>query len=173
MQPPHDSRSLHISGVSVPSTGRSGLQPLRRYFGTQGRWVSVPSTGRSGLQLWRKLTPRTPAFVVSVPSTGRSGLQRGCPGMDFILLAVSVPSTGRSGLQREVSGFVSADYLGFSTLYGSKWVATYLSKLLLWGCFMFQYPLRVEVGCNLFVGGRLNGACSFSTLYGSKWVATG
>ena len=39
--------------------------------------------------------------------------------------------------------------------------------------FAFQYPLRVEVGCNLEAmlqyGGHDSG---FSTLYGSKWVAT-
>ena len=37
----------------------------------------------------------------------------------------------------------------------------------------FQYPLRVEVGCN-FGGGKTSLAVwlGFSTLYGSKWVAT-
>ena len=37
----------------------------------------------------------------------------------------------------------------------------------------FQYPLRVEVGCNSSTAWRtLEMFLSFSTLYGSKWVAT-
>ena len=37
---------------------------------------------------------------------------------------------------------------GFSTLYGSKWVATYGISRRQVRAFVFQYPLRVEVGCN-------------------------
>ena len=86
---------------------------------------------------------------------------------------------------------------GFSTLYGSKWVATgkragahracrkfqyplrvevgcnykYLAPV--WENLWFQYPLRVEVGCNL-QDKLFSALCNqrFSTLYGSKWVAT-
>ena len=62
--------------------------------------------------------------------------------------------------------------LGFSTLYGSKWVATggKLAKSLT-SC-RFQYPLRVEVGCNVQWRATLTSRPGFSTLYGSKWVAT-
>ena len=87
--------------------------------------------------------------------------------------------------------------MGFSTLYGSKWVATSPTRSGgRWRC-VFQYPLRVEVGCNEFSirpGTQLtrvsvpstgrsglqppdarrepSKVLRFSTLYGSKWVAT-
>ena len=38
--------------------------------------------------------------------------------------------------------------LGFSTLYGSKWVATLTFYVHDARKDVFQYPLRVEVGCN-------------------------
>ena len=38
---------------------------------------------------------------------------------------------------------------GFSTLYGSKWVATQRAvSIVARFSYKFQYPLRVEVGCN-------------------------
>ena len=46
---------------------------------------------------------------------------------------------------------------GFSTLYGSKWVATTSETCITIVPPMFQYPLRVEVGCNAF-------ACATSNL---------
>ena len=60
----------------------------------------------------------------------------------------------------------------FSTLYGSKWVATLLGSGS--GCAgtKFQYPLRVEVGCKSMEAQATDKVYSFSTLYGSKWVAT-
>ena len=62
----------------------------------------------------------------------------------------------------------------FSTLYGSKWVATW-HRGRSFPRFPpgFQYPLRVEVGCNRTCN-RLSKLVFrvFSTLYGSKWVAT-
>ena len=60
---------------------------------------------------------------------------------------VSVPSTGRSGLQPVYNMGARARYAGFSTLYGSKWVAT-LNAPVSVPVPVFQYPLRVEVGCN-------------------------
>ena len=63
-------------------------------------------------------------------------------------IRVSVPSTGRSGLQLARACVLPASSSSFSTLYGSKWVATFR----LW---------------RLAHGNR-----GFSTLYGSKWVAT-
>ena len=65
------------------------------------------------------------------------------------VIGVSVPSTGRSGLQLRWHGIGRRVPTGFSTLYGSKWVATgaWLGSI---GVVMkFQYPLRVEVGCNM------------------------
>ena len=87
--------------------------------------------------------------------------------------------------------------LCFSTLYGSKWVATVCVFVHFDNIYEFQYPLRVEVGCNCGyvglstllrnvsvpstgrsglqprLGSMLSMACPcFSTLYGSKWVAT-
>ena len=99
----------------------------------------------------------------------------GC-NFEYVLLTpepvwVSVPSTGRSGLQLEHAEILAVDRSCFSTLYGSKWVA----RLRLAGGILvlsvsvpstgrsglqhtrngdgqlettFQYPLRVEVGCN-------------------------
>ena len=89
--------------VSVPSTGRSGLQPLEQseLFGRPLRFqyplrvevgcnpsslvggkidtaVSVPSTGRSGLQPQMIRNGYNGDVKVSVPSTGRSGLQPSC-----------------------------------------------------------------------------------------------
>ena len=86
---------------------------------------------------------------------------------------VSVPSTGRSGLQHLSPHELEQQKQSFSTLYGSKWVATavcvFQTSALTW----FQYPLRVEVGCNpARDAGQHTFEGSFSTLYGSKWVAT-
>ena len=39
----------------------------------------------------------------------------------------------------------------FSTLYGSKWVATQAQFFFGEDGSTFQYPLRVEVGCNDFI----------------------
>ena len=64
------------------------------------------------------------AHRVSVPSTGRSGLQLGTFGYCLASDRVSVPSTGRSGLQLVRHSRVAGGGDGF------------------------QYPLRVEVGCN-------------------------
>ena len=64
-------------------------------------------------------------------------------------LSVSVPSTGRSGLQLGSEALWYDETFSFSTLYGSKWVATEKAfPHLLMPRPGFQYPLRVEVGCN-------------------------
>ena len=110
--------------------------------------VSVPSTGRSGLQL-RCALRQVRECCVSVPSTGRSGLQLQPLHKCRRVMQVSVPSTGRSGLQHLATSSVTSGKRCFSTLYGSKWVATWLKAYdgSVWS--RFQYPLRVEVGCNL------------------------
>ena len=139
--------------------------------GAQSRPVSVPSTGRSGLQLtlvtpqnwgclcfstlygskwvatrWahsrahcapefqyplrvevgcnKKEKKKSHSRRVSVPSTGRSGLQPLTYPDTTDAPVVSVPSTGRSGLQRNNAKSASIAICSFSTLYGSKWVAT-------------------------------------------------
>ena len=133
--------------VSVPSTGRSGLQPELHHETQKWSKVSVPSTGRSGLQpkgCWHNALD----MPVSVPSTGRSGLQQEGGRDPKEGAHVSVPSTGRSGLQHENFALSCIMFAGFSTLYGSKWVAIQV----------FTLPSGSVV--------------SFSTLYGSKWVAT-
>ena len=61
---------------------------------------------------------------------------------------VSVPSTGRSGLQLQPLSARHEYGQSFSTLYGSKWVATTNSLIRCLKRYWFQYPLRVEVGCN-------------------------
>ena len=111
--------------VSVPSTGRSGLQPDRRSAGIAHRrsfstlygskWVATPRVWRDELAhkvsrfstlygskwvatlLWNLLKDRQ--YEVSVPSTGRSGLQVNKIFCLLFKVGVSVPSTGRSGLQ--------------------------------------------------------------------------
>ena len=85
---------------------------------------------------------------VSVPSTGRSGLQLQEFALKALNLGVSVPSTGRSGLQLRYGRRLRISFEGFSTLYGSKWVATTPFRCSCCLKTVFQYPLRVEVGCN-------------------------
>ena len=85
---------------------------------------------------------------VSVPSTGRSGLQPSRKYGEDVRLQVSVPSTGRSGLQLGGQSTKAPLSTSFSTLYGSKWVATLLKCVRRLLDRWFQYPLRVEVGCN-------------------------
>ena len=86
---------------------------------------------------------------------------------------VSVPSTGRSGLQPLSDANWKRFLQGFSTLYGSKWVATKKERYQDDREYKFQYPLRVEVGCNPPNAWSRRGCVpGFSTLYGSKWVAT-
>ena len=118
--------------------------PKRLLVTTQ---VSVPSTGRSGLQR-SSLLAVLGTIRVSVPSTGRSGLQPTTTAQPDRRFVVSVPSTGRSGLQLDTGGSNSVTLSGFSTLYGSKWVATEKDKM--------KKSIKLR----------------FSTLYGSKWVAT-
>ena len=209
------------SEVSVPSTGRSGLQlELVGVERTVNYLVSVPSTGRSGLQrdavnyvqtrlgkfqyplrvevgcnviggsqAFAELSFQYPLRVevgcnlssiqlscqlflfqyplrvevgcnsgrggvgtatrrVSVPSTGRSGLQHVHGTRKNVSNKVSVPSTGRSGLQPSMWRQMATTVTCFSTLYGSKWVATSNSSATCAALTWFQYPLRVEVGCN-------------------------
>ena len=73
--------------------------------------------------------------------------------MQIINFSVSVPSTGRSGLQLAHYLRVIADEMRFSTLYGSKWVATRGGRNAGNAHYGFQYPLRVEVGCNAAIYG--------------------
>ena len=51
------------------------------------------------------------------------------------------------------------DHVSFSTLYGSKWVATTVERVHWEALSTFQYPLRVEVGCNL--------CCNHSSAFGT------
>ena len=52
-------------------------------------------------------------------------------------------------MQRGVFDSTRVFFKGFSTLYGSKWVATKVSERIAPKLKKFQYPLRVEVGCNV------------------------
>ena len=85
---------------------------------------------------------------------------------------VSVPSTGRSGLQPRTRLSAPNSHTRFSTLYGSKWVATHRLHTVraLFG--HVSVPSTGRSGLQLThldFYARLR-AC-FSTLYGSKWVA--
>ena len=151
------------------------------------KWVATPTV--SGI--WRM------EIVFQYPLRVEVGCNYLAGRLTMKSLGVSVPSTGRSGLQRRKQSCASCSALRFSTLYGSKWVATTLRLPAAIAGVGFQYPLRVEVGCNSFraCGGTnwltvsvpstgrsglqrvlgisfRNNVIGFSTLYGSKWVAT-
>ena len=157
--------------VSVPSTGRSGLQPRplshaimymsrfstlygSKWVATRGlrralkvhRRVSVPSTGRSGLQLKLAsglLASKTFQYPLRVEvGCNRTGVRSrtGTPKFQYPL-RVEVGCNA-------VSLLVAFIAVRFSTLYGSKWVATLCTASTKAHCGKFQYPLRVEVGCN-------------------------
>ena len=159
-------------------------------------WFQYPLRVEVGCNL-RQRRRASGALQVSVPSTGRSGLQPQPTLGRGSGKSVSVPSTGRSGLQRRGATTVVLPSRSFSTLYGSKWVATAKQLHIAHARVRFQYPLRVEVGCNLLCVVRASAPIavsvpstgrsglqpsthapkgkwsrSFSTLYGSKWVAT-
>ena len=158
--------------VSVPSTGRSGLQPFSYVadadvvtsFSTLygSKWVATGHNATSRrTAIWFQYPLRVEVGCNPIRRIGavcRNGFQ--------YPLRVEV---GCNGCQRAPR----ARHAGcFSTLYGSKWVATYLvgrgsepikvsvpstgrSGLQLGVDFCqaelldrFQYPLRVEVGCN-------------------------
>ena len=110
--------------------------------------VSVPSTGRSGLQPHLFASSSCCVTGFQYPLRVEVGCNQDNQDEGLTGLDVSVPSTGRSGLQPREGWDWLPFHLSFSTLYGSKWVATA-------SCF-----------CS-----RLADRC-FSTLYGSKWVAT-
>ena len=96
------------------SSGADALKTLQ---------VSVPSTGRSGLQAG-KCALNLRVFTFQYPLRVEVGCNR--HGLKHLprTCYVSVPSTGRSGLQRSNTKPSSASTARFSTLYGSKWVAT-------------------------------------------------
>ena len=132
--------------VSVPSTGRSGLQlkPQRIRFIRNSGFSTLYGSKWVAEDFW---LPRNVELHVSVPSTGRSGLQQISERLCCKSYTVSVPSTGRSGLQ-------------YLVLLPRQRQPT-----------EFQYPLRVEVGCRAVTAAIIHAMLSFSTLYGSKWVA--
>ena len=160
-------------GVSVPSTGRSGLQPgdarlgdvHQHCFSTLygSKWVatcnivklftyrlevSVPSTGRSGLQLIVIARRRKKKKQFQYPLRVEVGCNTTTPRPRIRCPRFQYPLRVEVGCNLGARRKIAWDTLCFSTLYGSKWVATY---------------------CKSSTGRRL---CSFSTLYGSKWVAT-
>ena len=183
--------------VSVPSTGRSGLQRGAAYkaciralcFSTLygSKWVAtLPPLWGVGLRMgfstlygskWVATTlMRSPFSVMTSFSTlygskwvATDGVSRsavrddrfqyplrvevGCNRKGFAAscytVVVSVPSTGRSGLQLPSNPTPRTQIESFSTLYGSKWVATRSTPPPRPLSTKFQYPLRVEVGCNL------------------------
>ena len=140
--------ALSTMHVSVPSTGRSGLQPnLRELRGREPLRVSVPSTGRSGLQLGTSCHAMNfPMF--QYPLRVEVGCNYSRPGahraseLSFSTLYGSKWVATRSPCSKHTSR------TGFSTLYGSKWVATSSRLARPTRSQGFQYPLRVEVGCN-------------------------
>ena len=91
---------------------------------------------------------------------------------DVRISLVSVPSTGRSGLQLNFHRLKSIWVSGFSTLYGSKWVATRVLQLFYSNSFGFSTLYGSKWVATWKSSVRLLNMTSFSTLYGSKWVAT-
>ena len=134
---------------------------------------SVPSTGRSGLQLDGRKNRKVYTIFFQYPLRVEVGCnvldaRRRLPNTKF-----SVPSTGRSGLQRAL--FVSAgkQLAVFSTLYGSKWVATLSLEAGRLVDELFSVPSTGRSGLQPpYPIPPERRAEIFSTLYGSKWVAT-
>ena len=145
-------RTAFMAGVLVGFSTLYGSkwvatrQRLEQVFGVAG--FQYPLRVEVGCNPRAKSVARS-SVQVSVPSTGRSGLQHDPPPSHDSQPTVSVPSTGRSGLQPTTITRRGRD------------------------CSGFQYPLRVEVGCNVKHAQRSEHlSICFSTLYGSKWVAT-
>ena len=143
------SAATSVGQVSVPSTGRSGLQPHTRNHARRKEFkfqyplrVEVGCNRHAVLEHLRR-------SLVSVPSTGRSGLQLyKCPKRNKIQHGFST-LYGSKWVATSAGGVTyTPAVFSFSTLYGSKWVATRTSGRRATLSFMFQYPLRVEVGCN-------------------------
>ena len=135
-------------GVSVPSTGRSGLQRVRSEGRAEQRHkFQYPLRVEVGCN-----------FVVVVRGKGGAEFQYplrvevGC-NTDYIKGAredyeFQYPLRVEVGCNARNPDLASSIEICFSTLYGSKWVAT-----------NFNNPHHHALS-------------SFSTLYGSKWVAT-
>ena len=162
----------HVEYVSVPSTGRSGLQhpdtpnaPIKRdRFSTLygSKWVAtLIKRGKPHRVKGFQYPLRVEVGCNMVGGTGVGGtgvfqyplrVEVGCnQGTTYSpdrCKPVSVPSTGRSGLQPHRIRIAPSAASSFSTLYGSKWVATKLQSPVTRIVVEFQYPLRVEVGCN-------------------------
>ena len=140
-------RAHYDKNVSVPSTGRSGLQHQLCNQPNRICCVSVPSTGRSGLQHIR-------SFQYTVVTSGFQYPLRVEVGCNLTCYLVDAADSGFSTLYGSKWVATSTVLVGqrcctsFSTLYGSKWVATYGDHDLCPVIHQFQYPLRVEVGCN-------------------------
>ena len=86
---------------------------------------------------------------VSVPSTGRSGLQLSDTSNTYRVQQRFSTLYGSKWVATQRALVTHTQTTCFSTLYGSKWVATQLSQIEEHLGIRFQYPLRVEVGCNL------------------------
>ena len=113
--------------VSVPSTGRSGLQPDDSIISDHAKKFQYPLRVEVGCnQIAYAATYIDPKFQYPLR------VEVGCNLLvllyDAPLPSVSVPSTGRSGLQLCEFGAERRVRVSFSTLYGSKWVATCASQ---------------------------------------------
>ena len=133
--------------------------------------VSVPSTGRSGLQRRRAASCKNRFQCFSTlygskwVATTSIDFSRECPTCFSTLYGSKWVATPLPYVFVRFSP-------GFSTLYGSKWVATQHARLARHN-FHVSVPSTGRSG--LQRGNGMQGAlrvCSFSTLYGSKWVAT-
>ena len=100
----------------------------------------------------------------------------GCNGVFMphfhLILHVSVPSTGRSGLQRCGKARAKRFLRSFSTLYGSKWVATHVRSFDRVTCVGFSTLYGSKWVATAINPNSASSGKRFSTLYGSKWVAT-
>ena len=110
--------------------------------------VSVPSTGRSGLQLTFETIEVENLFEFQYPLRVEVGCNLRARSLHRSGKRFQYPLRVEVGCNSMETASRSAMARSFSTLYGSKWVATYFFQARLHACFMFQYPLRVEVGCN-------------------------
>ena len=121
-------KPFHHLQDSFPSPGRRGLQLASAFLDNYDRYeFQYPLRVEVGCNLSCVVVERG-AFMFQYPLR----VEVGCNGLGWAVnerkVHVSVPSTGRSGLQPVPVFFLSYANNGFSTLYGSKWVATRYSN---------------------------------------------
>ena len=146
-------RRMHVTchcrpEVSVPSTGRSGLQHATGVGDAVGEMRFSTLYGSKWVATFRI------SFSILCPSEFQYPL-RVEVGCNWIVDGLQAHGDlrfstlyGSKWVATIPEVLLIHVYAGFSTLYGSKWVATGYKRRTSQKWRVFQYPLRVEVGCN-------------------------